>query len=332
MNHVFGPVPSWRLGQSLGVDPVPLKTCNWNCVYCQLGRTKPVTMRRARYVPENAAVDEVRQALATDEAERIDWVTFVGSGETLLHSKIGWMLRAVKDLTDIPVAVITNGSLLFNPHVRYELAVADAVLPSLDAGNEDLYRRINRPHRAVTFERHVEGLIAFRKEYSGRLWVEIMLLRGMNDGDRELAETASVLGQIRPDEIHINGPSRSPVEPWVECPDAEAVIRATDYFESVAPVRVVHAAEGAFKLATGEPVLDATLQLITRHPMSRAALERTLEQHAPGSAREVMKQLEQSGRAQAVVRGGTEYWVAAQTNFPSRHGGPAATRDRNRRP
>jgi wyosine [tRNA(Phe)-imidazoG37] synthetase (radical SAM superfamily) len=139
MKYVFGPVPSRRLGQSLGIDTIPLKTCNWNCVYCQLGRTVPLTNKRREYFPRDEIIAEVEQALGTHKPGEIDWVTFVGSGEPMLHAGMGWLIRKVKELTEssahrLPVAVITNGSLLYMPEVREELAAADAVLPTLDAG------------------------------------------------------------------------------------------------------------------------------------------------------------------------------------------------------
>ena len=176
MKYVFGPVPSRRLGQSLGIDPVPLKTCNWNCVYCQLGRTRPLTNERKNYFPPEDIVAQVQEAMETHKPGEIDWVTFVGSGETTLHAGLGLMIWRVKSLTQLPVAVITNGSLLYLPDVREELAAADAVLPTLDAGNARLYQKINRPHPEITFERIKEGLSAFRKEYQGKLWVEVMLI------------------------------------------------------------------------------------------------------------------------------------------------------------
>ena len=145
MKYVFGPVPSRRLGQSLGIDTIPLKTCNWNCVYCQLGRTRPLTNTRREYIPCQDILTEVQQALSAHQPGEIDWVTFVGSGEPTLHSMLGGLIEQVKKLCDLPVAVITNGALLFLSKVRTELAVADAVLPSLDAGNPRLYRKINRP-------------------------------------------------------------------------------------------------------------------------------------------------------------------------------------------
>src|SRR4030042_2371613 len=176
MKYVFGPVPSRRLGQSLGIDPVPLKTCNWNCVYCQLGRTIPLKNVRGEFFPREDILTEVKQALASHKLGEIDWVTFVGSGETTLHTGLGWLVRQVKLLTDIPVAIITNGSLLYLPEVRREISSADAVLPSLDAGNIKLYRRINRPHPEIRFTRLVDGLVAFREEYQGKLWIEVMLV------------------------------------------------------------------------------------------------------------------------------------------------------------
>ena len=227
MKFVFGPVPSRRLGQSLGIDPVPLKTCNWNCVYCQLGRTIPLKNERREFFPREDILAEVEQALASHAPGEIDWVTFVGSGETTLHAGIGWLIRQVKLLTHLPVAVITNGSLLYLPEMRCELSPADAVLPSLDAGNARLYRKINRPHPEISFKRLVNGLIAFRKEYQGKLWVEVMLVRGLNDTEAAaLREIATILKSIQPDEVHILQPDRPPVETWVQPPDEEGLLRA----------------------------------------------------------------------------------------------------------
>ena len=169
MKHVFGPVPSRRLGQSLGIDPVPLKTCNWNCIYCQLGRSKPLINERKSYFPSEEIITQVREALDAHKPGEIDWVTFVGSGETTLHAEIGAMIHQVKTLTKLPVAIITNGSLLYLPEVRQELLEADAVLPTLDAGNSRLYRKINRPHPTITFNRIIDGLISFRDIYHGKL-------------------------------------------------------------------------------------------------------------------------------------------------------------------
>ena len=189
MNCVFGPVPSRRLGQSLGIDTIPLKTCNWNCVYCQLGRTTPLSNERRTLAPVEVVLDEAEAALRACGGN-VDWITFVGSGEPTLHSGLGRMIRETRAMTSVPIAVITNGALLRREDVRRELASADAVMPSLDAGSEDLYRTINRPYPGLTLARHFEGLAAFRQSFSGRLWVEVMLVAGLNDTEPALRDLA----------------------------------------------------------------------------------------------------------------------------------------------
>jgi len=313
---LYGPVPSWRLGRSLGVDPIPRKTCNWNCVYCQLGRTQPVVCRREDYVEPGVVVKALRHFFETHPQEDVDWVTFVGAGEPLLHAQIGRMIRDAVALTGLPVAVITNGSLLYRPEVRREVSAAQAVLPSLDAGNPTLYRRLNRPHPEVTFQRHVDGLKAFRQEYDGELWIEVMLIRGLNDDDQALEEITSLLHQIRPDEIHINTPTRCPAEPWVEVSDTERVMQASVFFERVAPVRLAHATDGAFNLSECDSVVDGIIGIITRHPMSEEELGRALTCWAPGYEGEVLAKLAESGRARVVLRGTKRFWQSASSHFP----------------
>jgi wyosine [tRNA(Phe)-imidazoG37] synthetase (radical SAM superfamily) len=324
MKYVFGPVPSRRLGQSLGIDTIPLKTCNWNCVYCQLGRTVPLTNRRQEYFPRDEILAEVEQALAAHKPGEIDWVTFVGSGEPALHAGLGWLIQKVKELTDtstgsvhrLPVAVITNGALLYLPEVREELAAADAVLPTLDAGNAKLYRKINRPHPDITFERLVDGLIAFREEYQGKLWVEVMLVRGLNDTEEALFEIAAVLKRVQPDEVHINLPTRPPVETWVQPPSEEGLMRALAILGEIA--RVVHPAEGSFDLSGFESIVDAIVSIITRHPMNEAELRRTLEKWTPGQVDKALQELSSSGRAQVVERYGARFWSASPAHYPEK--------------
>jgi wyosine [tRNA(Phe)-imidazoG37] synthetase (radical SAM superfamily) len=309
MKYVFGPVPSRRLGQSLGIDPIPLKTCNWNCVYCQLGRTSPLTNERKDYFPPEEIAAEVQEALEAHQPGEVDWVTFVGSGETLLYASTGQLLRRVRRITNLPLAVITNGSLLYLPEVRQELGAADAVLPTLDAGTATLYRRINRPHPDITFERLVAGLNAFREEYQGKLWVEVMLARGLNDTPQALTDIARVLQDVRPDAIHINLPARPPAEAWVQLPGAEALMQAVTILGNIA--EVVHPAEGDFDLSGCENLVDAVVAIITRHPMRQQELERTLERWSPGQVSQALANLEASGRAQVVERYGDRFWSAA---------------------
>ena len=318
MKYVYGPVPSRRLGQSLGVDLIPLKTCNWNCVYCQLGRTVPLVNERADYFLPQEILDQAEEALASHESSEIDWVTFVGSGEPTLNTSIGWLIRQVKALTEVPVAVITNGALLYLAEVRAALSAADAVMPSLDAGTPDLYRTINRPHPDITFERLIEGLIAFRGEYQGRLWLEVMLVHGLNDTDQALGDLASVLSQIQPDQVHISLPTRPPVETWVRPPDEDALMRAQSLFGGVA--KVVSPAEGSFPVSDYEDVVEAVIGIITRHPMSAEELKQTLAQWPSGEVNQALTDLEASGRVQVVERYGMRFWTAGSGLYPDETG------------
>jgi wyosine [tRNA(Phe)-imidazoG37] synthetase (radical SAM superfamily) len=314
MKYVYGPIPSRRLGQSLGVDPIPLKTCNWNCVYCQLGRSVPLTNTRDEYVPREEVIEQIRQTLESHEPGEIDYISFVGSGEPTLHSSLGWMIRQVKAMTDIPVAVITNGSLLYRPEVRNELAAADVVMPTIVAGNEELYRRINRPHPEITFGRIVEGLMTFRQEYIGRLWVEIMLIKGLNDTVEALRELATALRSVQPDEVHITLPTRPPSETWVEPPDEESIMRATAIFGDIA--HVVHPDGGDFDLSGYANVVDAVIGIITRHPMSQSQLKRSLTLWAPAQVDQALAQLAAGGRAKQIVRLNRTFWTATSSFFP----------------
>ncbi|PKO08557.1 MAG: radical SAM protein [Chloroflexi bacterium HGW-Chloroflexi-2] len=314
MKYVFGPVPSRRLGQSLGIDPVILKTCNWNCVYCQLGRTIPLTNQRKEYIPTQDISSQLEQALEDHQKGGADWITFVGSGETMLASNVGILIEQIKQITKIPIAVITNGSLLYLPEVRQELLMADAVLPSLDAGNAKLYKRINRPHPQVTFNRLVNGLKLFRQEYHGKLWIEVMLMKDLNDSVETLTEIASHLRVIQPDEVHILLPTRPPVEPWVKPADQEGIQRARDIFGSIA--RVVNTTDGVFELAENENLVDAVVDIITRHPMKESELLETLKKYSKGNVQNTLIILEKSRKAQVVTRYGERYWSAILSHYP----------------
>jgi wyosine [tRNA(Phe)-imidazoG37] synthetase (radical SAM superfamily) len=322
MDFVFGPVPSRRLGRSLGIDPIPLKTCNWNCVYCQLGRTAPLTGERGDYAPAVEIVKEVQRALEVHQPANVDWITLVGSGEPTLHESLGWMIRRVKALTSTPVAVITNGSLLYRPGVREELSAADAVLPSLDAGTDSLYRAINRPHPAFTFDQLVDGLVKFRHSYSGKLWIEVMLVRGLNDSEAHLRDLAAAFSRIEPDEVHISLPLRPPAEPWVEPADSGGTARAAAILGSVA--RILPPIPGGVELSAHDNLIDALIAVISRHPMSEEELVR-IPGWKLGDVREILDRLGTSGRAQVVTRFGQRFWSAAG----SRYGGEAAGKHRH---
>jgi wyosine [tRNA(Phe)-imidazoG37] synthetase (radical SAM superfamily) len=313
MKTVFGPVPSRRLGQSLGIDPVPFKTCNWNCVYCQLGRTSPFTLQRREYVPRTEILEQVQEALAVHQPGEIDWITFVGSGETCLHSELGWLINAVKQEAEIPVAVITNGSLLYLPEVRHELQAADAILPSLDAASERLYRKINRPHHSLKVEMLIDGLKAFRAEYQGQLWVEVMLIKGLNDGTPDLQALAAVLDEIGADEIHILLPTRPPAEPWVEPPDEVTLHHAQLILGKHS--RLVTETSGTFDLSSERSAVEALLSILTRHPMCESNLLAALEKWLPGKGAKTLEGLRSTGRVQVITRHGQLFWSVAQAHY-----------------
>lgn len=312
MQYIYGPIPSRRLGQSLGVDPVPLKTCDWNCVYCQLGRSTPMVIERREYVPRQAVLAELRQTLAGDVGP-IDWVSFVGSGEPTLHAGLGWMIRAAKAQSDLPVAVITNGSLLYLPEVREELCAADLVMPTLTAADEAVFRRIHRPHPQATFARQVEGLAAFRKQYRGQFWLEVMLVRGMNDDAATLEGLARLIQTLAPDQVHLTLPTRPPAEARVAPPDDEGVMRAVSILGQSA--HVVHPKGGAFALPPNTGLVDGIVDIVARHPMSDAQVRALIAQYAPDNMDAVLAQLAADERALVIERYGTRFWVKAGSVF-----------------
>jgi wyosine [tRNA(Phe)-imidazoG37] synthetase (radical SAM superfamily) len=229
------------------------------------------------------------------------------------------MIRKVKQFTDLPVAVITNGSLLYLPEIRQELAAADAVLPSLDAGTSYLYRKINRPHPEVSFERVLEGLHLFSQEYHGHLWPEVMLIRGLNDSEIALQKLADAFKTIRFEKIHLNTPTRPPVEAWVQATDDEGWMRAKAILGDI--VEAVHPVGGVFDLGEEQNLVEAVLGIITRHPMREEELRSTLKQKAPDEMDRVFQELADGDRAQQVERYGIRFWSAAGAFYPQQKEG-----------
>jgi wyosine [tRNA(Phe)-imidazoG37] synthetase (radical SAM superfamily) len=223
------------------------------------------------------------------------------------------MIERVKECSTIPVAVITNGALLHRPDVRADLQRADVVMPTLTAGSALLYQRINRPHPSLTFERMVEGLATFRSEYKGQLWVEVMLIHGLNDREDALCALAEKLRQIRPDQVHLTLPDRPPTESWVKAPDQEGVLRATAILGEIA--QVVHPAQGEFDLSGHETLADAVLAIIARHPMSERQIMDALRRAAPDEVQTTLTELQVGGDVQVVERYGVRFWAAAGQRF-----------------
>jgi wyosine [tRNA(Phe)-imidazoG37] synthetase (radical SAM superfamily) len=210
LRHVFGPVPSRRLGLSLGIDPVVPKTCTLDCVYCELGPTTDKTVCRRAYVPADEVLEEFRARQAA--GLQADYVTMSGSGEPTLNSGIGAIIEGVKSLTDVPVAVLTNGTLLADPEVRAALLQSDVVIPSLDAVSQRAFELVNRPHPSLDAREMVEGLLAFASEFSGRIWLETLFVEGMNDDYGEVDLIGGIVQSIRPERVQVNTVVRPPAD------------------------------------------------------------------------------------------------------------------------
>ncbi len=209
--HIFGPVPSRRLGRSLGVDVVPFKTCTYDCIYCQLGPTTRKTVAREYHVPVARVLDELTSALEAGATP--DYVTVSGSGEPTLCQGLAELIAGIKSRTAIPVAVLTNGSLLWQREVREDMAAADLVIPSLDAGDPEMFAIVNRPDPAITFEKMVSGLHEFRQGFAGAIWLEVFLLEGLTATPRHVEKIAGFVDKVQPDRVQLNSIARPPADP-----------------------------------------------------------------------------------------------------------------------
>jgi wyosine [tRNA(Phe)-imidazoG37] synthetase (radical SAM superfamily) len=210
--YLFGPVNSRRLGLSLGIDLLPGNICNFNCVYCEVGATRLLTCDRKEYYPTGEIIAEIDRLLADPASPLPDVFTITATGEPTLHSGIGAIIRHLKTQTAKPVAVLTNGSLLYQPRVREDLAAADIVIPSLDAARPRSYRRVNRPGPCADLETIIEGLVCFRREFTGDIWLEILLVKGLNDGAEDIGALREAVARILPDRIQLNTVARPPLE------------------------------------------------------------------------------------------------------------------------
>ena len=222
--YLFGPVPSRRLGISLGIDLVPQKTCTFDCVYCECGRTTNLACERREYVPTDRVIAELDDLLA--KAPDLDYVTFAGSGEPTLHSGIGEIISFIKDrYPRYRVAVLTNSALFTDPAVRAALMPADLVVPSLDAVSEEVFVKINRPSPGITAGQVLEGLLDFAREYPGEIWLEVFIVPGINDTGEELRRLKDAIAAIGPDRVQVNTLDRPGTEDWVRPASPEALER-----------------------------------------------------------------------------------------------------------
>ncbi|MFH0855983.1 MAG: radical SAM protein [Candidatus Omnitrophota bacterium] len=214
MQYLYGPVKSRRLGVSLGVSLTPYKTCDFDCIYCQLGRTNNLTTGIKEYIKVAQVIDEFKTWLENnnDTAKSLEYITLSGSGEPTLNAGFGEVISGIRKLTPIKIAVLTNASLLSEPEVRRQMHQADLIVPSLDAVTQELFIKVDRPHPSIRIENIINGLVALRKEFRGKIWLEVMLVKGVNDDIRHIRKLKEAVDRINPDKIHLNSPVRTTAE------------------------------------------------------------------------------------------------------------------------
>jgi len=280
--YIFGPVPSRRLGRSLGVDLVPLKTCSYDCIYCQLGNTTCKTMERKEWVPLDDVLEELEEKLSSQP----DYITLSGSGEPTLYSRCDELIDRIKAMTDVPVAVLTNGSLLWQEEVRKQLMRADLVVPSLDAGDEVMFRLVNRPHEDVSFERMLAGLVDFRREFRGDYWIEVFMLGAYTAIKADFAKLVGGVGLIGPDRVQLNTVTRPPAESFAVGISRERLTELARMFNP--PAEVIADFRGVHGQAEFTASREDVLNLLRRRPCSMDDIANGLSMHR----NEVVKYIE----------------------------------------
>ena len=290
----FGPVPSRRLGRSLGINNIPPKICSYSCVYCQLGHTLKMQTDRQAFFKKDEIWRSAKERIekAKDGGENIDYLTFVPDGEPTLDINLGAEIEALKALM-LPIAVISNASIIWRQDVRKELMGADWVSIKIDAVKEEAWRRINRPHAKLALAAVMEGALQFARDYKGKLVTETMLVAGMNDGEEELTEVAGFLSQLKPAVAYISIPTRPPMEKWVRAPEAQFLNRAYQLLsERVPTIEYLTGYEGNAFACTGDVEQDL-LNITAVHPMRQDAVDLYLAR--AGANPSMVRQLVEKG-------------------------------------
>jgi wyosine [tRNA(Phe)-imidazoG37] synthetase (radical SAM superfamily) len=275
MKNVFGPVPSRRLGRSLGIDVIPPKTCSYDCVYCESGPTTKLTFKRQAFVAPDQVIHQLEDYFRKFPGSA-DALTFSSAGEPTLYEPLGELLRDIKKrFSSIPLMVLTNGSLLWDPAVRRDLLIADRVVPSLDAVTRDIFLKVNRPHPALDLSAIVEGIEAFRREYRGQLHVEVVLVSGMNDHADELVRIAQAIDRISPDRIELNTIVRPPAAPDVLGLCMEEMQKASAFFPRTR-TQIIGRFQAAACSAKDSALDERILELVRRRPCTAAEMALSL--------------------------------------------------------
>ncbi|MDD5205684.1 MAG: radical SAM protein [Desulfobacterales bacterium] len=305
--YLFGPVPSRRLGRSLGLDLTPYKTCTQDCVFCQIGRTTNKTLIRKEYVPTSGVIAELDDWLKT--GGKADHITLSGSGEPTLHSRFGEVLAHIRANSAIPSVLLTNGTLLNHPEVREAAAFADIVKVSLSTWDQSSYGWVNRPHPDLDFKQSIAGQKAFRDEYKGRLWIEVFLIAGMNSIPSDVAKIATLADLLRPDQVHLNTACRPPAEDFVAPLPIERMEPLCNLFRPPAECIADYKEDGCIEMQATQ---EAIISMLKRRPCTARDIAGAFAMHI-NEAPKYLERLLQEGRIRVKrTRKSLYYWAAPE--------------------
>lgn len=303
--YIYGPVASRRLGSSLGVDLVPRKVCDYDCVYCQLGRTSLKTTRRDPYVAVDAVLGQLESRLA--EETGIDHITLAGSGEPTLNSRLHEVIAGIKRMSDLPVAVITNGSLLADEEVAAACAAADLVVPSLDAADEETFQAVNRPCEEINLRNVVEGLVSFREAFRGEIWLEVMLVKGFNAREEQVRGLSELIERISPDKVHLNTVVRPGAEPGARAVEEEELERLARLLGKGTSAVPPLSSRGIAVSSLGARAQKA-LHIIGRRPCTADDVAKALRMNYT-EAMKLLAEMERKGLLSSKASGGKTFYV-----------------------
>jgi wyosine [tRNA(Phe)-imidazoG37] synthetase (radical SAM superfamily) len=275
--YLFGPVPSRRLGRSLGIDLVPYKTCSFNCVYCECGKTVLLTNERAEYVPTAEVLTELNQFLSTNPP--LDYMTFSGAGEPTLHISLGKIVYFIRsNFPHYQIALLTNGSLFYQQSLRKEVIDIDLILPSLDAADEDIFQRISRPHKNIDLKQIILGLAELKKNQKGQMWLEIFIVPGLNDQPDHIQQLKQAIQQIKPDLVQLNTLDRPGTERWLNSASAELLNKIANQLDWRTEI-IARFPNRKESQAYHENIERAILEIIKRRPCTVEDLSQMLGLH-----------------------------------------------------
>ncbi|MBN1898673.1 MAG: radical SAM protein [Spirochaetes bacterium] len=277
MKYLFGPVPSRRLGLSLGIDIIPFKTCTLDCIYCECGPTTHKTLERRSFVKKDDLIREIKFFLSQKPA--LDYITFSGSGEPLLNLDISWFIEKIKEMTSVPVAILTNGTLLISDKVAESVMRSDLVIPSLDAATQAVFEKVNKPCKGLKINKIISALAKFKKKFTGRLWLEILFVKDINDSQREIEKLKKAVERIRPDRVQLNTIDRPPADkkaralPFNELKQVKQFLSQTGI-----PVDIIVRKGGVVYQKASAPLKlkSQILGILKRRPETAAGLSKAL--------------------------------------------------------